>query len=325
MDLTTWAGAAGSHKEEMQRAITVSTAGSVLVQNMLNRVIQALTLRHIGVWSTLDHKPGSGSQASINRRAPGTTDSEWLGDTTDPTEDTGTYTQATFTYRTLVGRIKVTRKLQATGRSYADALANETLYKLEDHVNMLETGVVAGDNAANANQISGLLTLVNAVSGQVVSNTTATGGAPLLLSKLDEAIDKVRGNPEDKIIYGSLKGRRLLNAALQAQQQFATFGEVGAGFRVKVYDGVIPIVPTTSIGDALVWNGTDTKITAFTGGSTTALIVVNKREVWIEDLTPTSILPLAKTTSQADQLDLFTDTVLVHSNTKGASLLGGLA
>lgn len=325
MDLTSWAGAAGQHKEEMQRALTVSSAGSVLVQNVLNRVIQALTLRHIGVWSTLDHRPGTGSQASINRRSPGTTDSQWLGDTTEPDEDVGTYAQATFTYRTLVGRIKVTRKLQATGRSYADALANETLYKLEDHVNMLEEGAVAGDNAANSNQISGLLTLINAVSGQVVANTTATGGAALILSKLDETIDKVRGNPEDKIIYGSLKGRRLLNAALQAQQQFASFGEVGAGFRVKVYDGVIPIVPTTAIGDALVWNGTDTKVTKFTTGQTTALIVVNKREIWIEDLTPTSILPLAKTTSQADQLDLFTDTVLVHANTKGGAILGGLS
>lgn len=325
MDLQNWAGAAGAHREEMQRAITVSSAGSVLVQNMLNRVIQALTLRHIGVWSTLDHRPGSGSQSTINRRAVGTTDSEWLADTTEPAEDTGTYTQVTFTYRTLVGRIKVTRKLQATGRSYADAMANETMFKLEDHVNMLETGAVAGDNAANSAQISGLLTLINAVSGQVVGNTTATGGTALVLSKLDQAIDLVRGNPEDKVIFGSLKGRRLLNAALQAQQQFVNMTEIVGGFRVKAYDGIIPIVPSTSIGDALVWNGTDTKITAFTGGSTTALIIVNRREVFFEDLTPPSILPLAKTTSQADQLDLFTDTVLVTSNTKGGAILGGLS
>ena len=324
MDPNAWAGSAGAHREEMQRAITVSSAGTILVQNMLNRVIQALTLRHIGVWSTLDHKPGSGSQSTINRRAPGTTDSEWLDDTTEPKEDNGSYTQAAFTYRTLVGRIKVTRKLSAIGKAYADNMANEVLYKLEDHVNMLETGSVTGNNTANSAQINGLLTMINGVSGQVVSNTTATGGASLVLSKLDETIDKVRGGPEDKVIFGSLKGRRLLNAALQAQQQFNDTTEVQAGFRVRSYDS-IPIIPSTSIPDVLVWNGTDGAITAFTGGATTALIVVNRREVFYEDLTPTSILPLAKTTSQADQLDLFTDTVLVHANTKGAAILGGLS
>lgn len=324
MDPNAWAGSAGAHREEMQRAITVSSAGTILVQNMLNRVIQALTLRHIGIWSTLDHKPGTGSQSMINRRAPGTTDSEWLSDTTEPTEDNGTYTQATFTYRTLVGRIKVTRKLSAIGRVYADNMANEVLYKLEDHVNMLETGSVTGNNSSNSAQINGLLTMINGVSGQVVSNTTATGGASLILSKLDEAIDKVRGGPEDKVIFGSLKGRRLLNAALQAQQQFNDTTEVQAGFRVRSYDS-IPIIPSTSIPDDLVWNGTAGSITAFSGGSTTALIIVNRREVFYEDLTPTSILPLAKTTSQADQLDLFTDTVLVHANTKGAAILAGLS
>lgn len=321
MDPTAWVG----HREEAQRAITIATAGTILVQNVINRVVQALTLRYLGVWSTLDHKPGTnGAQATINRRAPGTTSGQWLSDTTEPDEDTGTYTQTTFVYRTVVSRGKVTRKMQRNGQSYADVLGIEIMEKLDDHMSVLENGSVVGNTAASANQINGLLTLINAVSGQVVANTTATGGGPVILSKMDQAVDLVKGNDAEKVIFGSLNGRRKLNAALQAQQQFVNMTDIPAGFRVRSYDD-IPIIPSTEIPDDLVWNGTDVKVTAFSGGSTTALIVVNRRYVWFEDQTPTSVLPLAKTTSQADSFDIFTDVALVHANTKGGSILGGIA
>ncbi len=315
---------AGAQHEEMQRALTVSTAGTVLVQTLINRVVQALTLRFLGVWNTLTHKPGSGPAAYINRRAPGTTSGQWLADTTEPDEDTGTPSPTSFTYRTIVGRIKVTRKMQAIGRSYADTLAFELGHKVEDLTNEIESALVIGNSAANANQINGLLTLINAVSGQVVANTTANGGASLSLAKLDEAIDKVRGGPQDKIIYASLKGRRLINNALQAQQRFNDETEIDGGFRVMTYNG-IPIVTTTGMPDTLTWVGASTAITVFSGSTTTAIVVVNKNENWIEDLTPMSVLPLAKISSQFDQADVFADTTLVHSNTLGAAILGGLA
>lgn len=318
-----WLGAAGHHNEEMQRALTVTSAGSILVQTLINRVVQALTLRVIGVISTLDHKPGSGPSANINRRAPGTTSAQWLADTAEPDEDTGVYTQASFTYRTAVSRGQVTRKMQAIGRSYADNLAQEMLWKTEDHVDVLEEAFIQGNSAANAQQINGLLTLVNAVSGQVIGNTTANVGVALVLGKLDETIDKVRGGNRDKLIFCSQKGARYINAALQAQQRFIDSTEIAGGFRVMSYND-IPIIPSTQFPDTLVWNGTDLKITAFTGGTSTAIAVVNRNAVWIEDLTPTSVLPLAKTSSQFDRFDIFTDTVLVLANTKGAALLGGI-
>lgn len=315
---------AGAQREEMQRALTVSSAGSVLVQSVVNRVVQALTLRFLGVWSTLTHKPGMGPAAYINRRAPGTTSGQWLADTSEPDEDTGTQSQVSFTYRTAVSRAKVTRRMQAIGRNYADTMAYEIGHRVEDLTDYIEEGLVTGNNTANANQISGLLTLINAVSGQVVANTTANGGDGLRLAKLDETIDLVRGGPEDKIIYASLKGRRLLNNALQAQQQFNDETEIDGGFRVMTYNG-IPVVTTTKIPDTLTWVGASSAITVFSGSTTTALIVVNKNENWIEDLTPMSVLPLAKASSQYDQMDVFWDGVLVHANTKGGAILGGLA
>lgn len=320
----TWGGAAAQQREEMQRALTVSSAGSVLVQQLINRVVQALTLRYLGVQSTLDHRPGSGPAAYVNRRSVGTTYGEWLADTTDPTEDTGSYTQTSFTYRTCATRGKVTRRMQAIGRSYADTLALEIANRVDDISNVIEDGLVIGDSNANANQINGLLTLINAVSGQVVANTTASVGDGLRLAKLDQAIDIVKGNNADKVIFASLKGKRLINAALQAQQRFNDSTEIAGGFRVLSYDN-IPVIATTSMPDTLVWNGTATKVTAFTGGTSTALAIVNRSMLWIEDLTPLTVYPLARASSQYDSFDIAWDGVLVLHNTLGGAILGGLA
>lgn len=52
---------------------------------------------------------------------------------------------------------------------------------------------------------------------------------------------------------------------------------------------------------------------------------VNTRYCWIEELTPMSVLPLAKTTSQNDAFEMFVDLALVLANSKGASILGGIS
>jgi hypothetical protein len=91
---------------------------------------------------------------------------------------------------------------------------------------------------------------------------------------------------------------------------------------VKTYDG-IPLVPTTSMPDNLTWSGSSQ--TVFSGGTTTSLVIVNTRYCWIEELTPMSVLPLAKTTSQNDAFEMFVDLALVLANSKGASILGGIS
>ena len=321
-----WLGSPDPTRNELvERALNVSGAGSILLQTFINRVVQQLTLRELGLQSALDRRPGSGNAAYINRRTPGSAGGAWVADTTSATEETGTYTQHNFTYRTLLTRGKVTRKLQATGRSYGDVLAEELAGKAGDFAEALEEGLIVGDAGADANQINGLLTLVNAVSGQVIANTTATGGDDLALAKLDEAIDAVKGsdNPADVIIVGSKTSVRKLNAALQAQQQFNDVTEIAAGFRVRTYDGV-PIVKSTSMPDTLV-NDAAGNIATFTAGSNCALAIVNKRYAWIEELTPQTVLPLAKDPSQYDQFDIYSDGAFVLANTKGAALLTNIS
>ena len=319
-----WLGAVDpARRQAFERALNVAGAGSVLLQTFINRTVQQLHLRELGAAAVLDRRPGQGNAAYINRRTPGA-GADWVADTAAVTEATGTYAQASFAYKTLATRGRVTRFLQATGRSYGDILAGEITGKAGDWSETYENGVIQGDVGADADQFDGLFTLIGSVASQVVAQTSAAAGDALTLEKLDEAIDVVKGaaSRSDLVILASFAGRRLLNAALQAQQQFNDMVEIAAGFRVRTYDG-IPLVTSTEIPDVMTWSGT--AITAFTGAATTALIIINKRYVWLEELTPMTVMPLANTDSQFDNFDIFSDSTLVLGNTLGAAILGGIA
>jgi len=315
-----------ARKQYLERAMSVSSVGSVLLQTNIRRVVEMLTLRELGAQAVLPRRPGSGDAEYVNRRAAGTTGAEWVADTDSATEETGTYTQVSFGFKTLLTRAQVTRKAVAQGRSYGDLLGTELVGKAEDFAAALDSATFIGDTASNANQIDGLLTLIGNVSSQTIANTTAAGGDDLALAKLDEAIDVVKGsgNRSDLVIFGTHAGMRKLNSALQAQQQFIGDAEIGAGFRVRTYD-TIPMVTCTELPDALVWNGTDTRVTAFSGGTTTALVVVNTRYCYYSELTPLTVMPLARSTSQNEQIDMFADLALVFGNTLGGSILGGIS
>lgn len=322
-----WMGAMDpARREAFERAINVSGAGSVLIQTYINRTVQQLSIRELGLQAVLDRKPGQGDKAYINRRTAGSTGGAWVADGDSLTEETGSYAQTSFTYKTLATRGKVTRKMQAIGRSYGDTLAAELTAKTEDFANALENAAIQGNSAASSNQIDGLLTLCNAVSGQVIQNTTAAAGDALTLAKLDEAIDSVKGSAvrSDLVIVGSFAGLRAVNAALQSNQQFNDTVEIAGGFRVRSYDG-IPLVVSTEIPNQISFDTSSGSIETFDGGSTTCLAVVNKRHVYWEELTPTTVMPLSKTDSQFDQFDIFWDGALVYANTLGAALVTGLS
>ena len=323
-----WANLDVNRRQAFERAINVSGAGSVLIQNYVNKIIQQLTIREFGALGTMDRRPGQGSAALINRRTASamTAASEWIADTGSVAESTGAYAQTSFTYQTLVTRGKVTRKMRARGRSYIDILAEEMTWKLDDFNNALESALFIGNSTALSTQIDGLLTQIGAVSSQVVANTSAAAGDSLTLAKLDEAIDLVKGGAgrSDLVIYASYTGARKLNAALSSRQRFDDMTEIAAGFRVRTYDG-IPIVVSTGMPDDLTWSGS--AISGLSGESTnptTALVVLNKRYNWVEELTPTTMMPLARDDSQFEQFDIFWDGALVCANTLGGAIVGGI-
>ena len=331
-----WIGGDQSTRQRFERALNVSNSGSSLLQTFINRTVQLLTLREFGLQAVLSRRAGQGDAEYINRR-DAATGGVWVNDTTAGVDATGTYNQVSFPYRTLITRGKITRKLQATGRSYSDILALEMSAKAEDFANALEAGFLNGDTAgkitgaaANANICNGFLTLIQGVNSfggdQLVNNNAGSAAnAALSLTKLDEAIDRVKGASQrsDLAIIGSFAGIRQVNSALQAQQRFSDVREIAAGFRVRTYDG-IPLVVSTAMQNDLDFHASGI-LKSHTGSNGTALLVVNTRYCYISELTPTTVMPLAKSDSQFDEFDMFWDGAPVLSNTLGASLLTNLA
>lgn len=325
------------NREIFQRGLNEAGQGSTLLQSFVNRTVQQLTLREFGLQAVLNRKEGTGQAEIINRRdglsvANG---GVWVADTTAGVDQTGTYAQVSFSYKTLITRGKVTRKLQATGKTYADILALEMSAKAEDFANSLESGLISGDTAgkvlggsgglANAEICNGFITLIQGVDsfsmGQTVNvagSTTALGAMDL--SKLDEAIDLVKGSAQrgDLVIVGSFAGIRAVNDVLQAQQRFNDVTEIAAGFRVRTYDG-IPLIVSTEVPNNFAFNANGS--IGNTGSTGTALLILNTRYCYISELTPTTVMPLAKTDSQFDSFDMYWDGAPVLSNTKGASML----
>jgi hypothetical protein len=313
--------------EMVERALNVGNVGSVLLQTEINKVVQQLTLRELGAQALLERKPGSGDAVYINRRTAGAAGGVWVADTATATEESGSYAQVSFGYKTLLSKVKVTRKAAAQAASYGDALAIELQGKVEDFAANLEDALFNGDSAVTAAQIDGMFKLIGAVSGQVVANSSAAAGDDLTLAKLDEAIDAVKGagNRNDLLIFGSFAGIRKVNAALQAQQAFNDMVEVDGGFRVRSYDG-IPLITSTGINDDMEWSGS--AIAATSGESTnptTALVIVNKRHIYMSELNAMTVMPVAQSTSQFSEVELYNDLALVYANTLGGAILGGLS
>jgi hypothetical protein len=346
-----WAGLDPKRREAFERATTLDStgAGAKLVQNLTNRIIQQLSLRHYGILGVMDTRPGQGQSALVNTRteASAGAGNDWVADGTAPTSVVGAYARRTFDYKTLVSRGAISRKLQATGRSYIDIMAEEMMQKLEDFNSLLDAGLLLGDPASDwssgdAHSTEGFLTACNTYGAsatstgtQVVNNMegalTLTDGNTLTLSNLDKAIDLVKGsaNRSDLVIVGSYGGLRALNKALGQRQVFNDSVEVAAGFRVRTYDG-IPMIPDTNMLDTWSYvtaKGSDSKQTYLktsTAGASTNLLVINKRFNWIEELTPTTVMPLAKTTSVDDTFDIFWDGAAVPANQLGSALVTGI-
>lgn len=325
-------------RQRLERSLNTGTeaAGNLLMQQFINRTVQLLTLREFGLQAVLDRRPGSGNAVYINQRASGaftTAGGEWIADTGAVSEEVGTYSQKSYAFKTLATRGKITRKLIAQGRTYADVMAIELAAKAEDYANAMENALFLGDMlSAEANRPTGFLSLVGCATGawstdQVVNNNaaglTVTENATLNLSQLDEAIDRVKGagNRSDLAIIGSFAGIRSVNAALQQFQQFVNTVEIAAGFRVRSYDG-IPLIVSTSMPNTLTF-GADGEISD-NSGTGTGLLIVNKRYNYIAELTPTTVLPLARSTSQNEGFDIFSDVTFVNENPKGLAMLTNL-
>lgn len=318
---------APGQREAIARSLTVSNASDKVTTALVSSMLQQLNNVQLGARTQLRRIPGAGTNYQTPKRTVSSTLAEWVADGTAPTEDAGTWGYDSWSYKTIATRFRVTRKAQAQGAQWGDLIATEALYKGEDFMRQEEVTIFQGDatnSLPTANAPDGLLTLIGvSVSGQRVANTSATAGDTLSLQKLDETIAKVRGreNKANLRIFASERGHILLNAVLQADQTFSNVVMVQAGFVVQTYQG-IPIVESSGVPDAMTWSGT--KILAYSGGATTALVVVNLTHAYLVVLTPMTIEQVSATTAQYQDYEMFADEAIVLDNQYGAAYLGGI-
>jgi hypothetical protein len=303
--------------ERLIKALTVSGEGDKLRQPEIDRIIAQIREYKNPLFSNLPRRRGSGDAWYVNRRTPGSTSAQFVGDTDAITEDTGAYTQVTFAYKTIGAKGKVSRRLQAQGRSYTDVLATEIEAKTLDFKDYEDWAYIWGSVSADADQFDGLNTLVS--GSQVVAITTATGGDDLTLEKMDELIDTCAFDPD--LLVCSKTGRRKLNGLIQANQRYPNVVEIRGGAKVIAYND-IPLLVSTNITDTMTFSGTD--VTASTGGSTSAILALDTTYLWVAELTPITIEALGKASSQYDEFEIYCDEVVVLSNTLACAKLAGL-
>ncbi len=274
----------------------------------------------------MDRKPGSGTGYQGYLRAAGLTANTFqnvldVSETDTIEEKVGAYTELYLAYKTIASRGRVYRKVQKTGASIADLMREELEGKAMELRDAEEFRTFWGHSPTpNTKQFPGLNSYMNSHTGQIVALTNTGTGVTLTLEAMDQAIDLCLGMPG--LILTSRVGRRKLNALLQAQQRFVDSIEIRGGFKVMSYNG-IPVLPCSTIPDTLNITSGGT-ISALTGGSSTAFFVVSLEDVFMSVLTEPSLLPLARTTSQYEEFDMFMDETLVVRDWRKVSMISGV-
>ncbi len=243
-------------------------------------------------------------------------------DTDSIAEKTGTYSELYLPYMTMASRGRVYRRVQKTGRTVADLLREEIEGKARELKDAEEWRFFWGKYpTASSKQFPGLGTYASTYSStQAVNLATNGAGVTLTLDAMDQAMDLNLGNVG--LILTSRTGRRKLNALLQAQQRFVNLVEIRGGFKVMEYNGV-PVIPCTNIPDTLNI-GTGGTISALTGGSTTAFFFIDTSDTFVSVLTEATMMPLARTTSQYEEFDVFQDETLVLRDYRHFSVVTGV-
>ena len=304
--------------ERILKALNVSDQGTILRQPEIDKVIQHIREYKNPLFQNIPRRKGSGDAWYVNRRTPGSTAATFVADTGSFTEDTGNYAQVAFGYKTLGTKGKVSRRLQAQGRTYQDVLASEIEGKTLDLKNFEDWAYIWGSTATSANEFDGLNVLI--AGTQVVATTTSTSGDDLTLALMDELVDKCASEPD--LLVSSKTGRRKLNALIQANQQYVNVVEIKGGAKVISYNN-IPLLVSSNVTDEMTYSGSD--VSSSTGGATSAIFALDTTYLWVGELSPLTIEPLAKSSSQYDEFEEYCDEAIVLANTKMCAKLAGIA
>ncbi|MHB2025133.1 MAG: phage major capsid protein [Elusimicrobiota bacterium] len=297
--------------EQLKKALSLAQVGSALQQPLIDRVLQEIIEINNPLRVNLPRKPGSGLAWILNQRTSRGAAAAFTDDVTEPADTQGAYLQKEFPYKTVVDRRKVTRKLQAVGRTLLDIEASEVQDGLQNVADSEENALFNGDSSANPLQFDGLHKLITPT--QTIIAGDGINGGPMTLDLMDHMIDLNRGMPN--MIVMSKRANRKLNSLLQVQQRFADTVQVKGGFRVMAYNG-IPVYRSIWIPE--------TQVVGTSGPNTTDIYCLDTSSVWVGELTPLNMIRLAQTSSQFAAFDIFEDLSLVVANDIKVSKLSGV-
>lgn len=303
--------------QRLAKVLSYSGTSGALTQEALDRQIELLVNYKNVVRMNIPRIGGDSDAYKVVQRTVGSTPAEFVAETGDFTDDEGSYAKATFSFKTMGGRGKITRFAQATGQSFGNVMANEIEGRMEDFRDKEEYWILYA-NSNTANQFKGFHQLID--TSQHVGCTTLSANSALTLAKLDELWDQTRVFPD--LALTSQKGLRLINALLQTYQRFNDKIEVNGGFIVASYNGT-PILKSSNVLDTLTWAGSS--VSAITGGASSVIYTLSKDKCFIAELTPLQIMMLARASSQYEQYDVFEDIAPVIKNKYHAALLAGFA
>ena len=270
----------------IRKALTASNSGSTLLQPVINATMPILVEYENLIRLNLPRKKGEGAQWIINRRTPGTRVYEWKADadSVEVEDDTVSYEQFLFPYRTLLTRGKVTRKLQDTVADYIDVLMKEVERKILEFREEEIKSYLVGSNDKYFDGIKQLCPDYQTLDAE---------NKPLSLDLLDEAIDLNAGS-SDMIIMTRKRRRDIYKFMIGEDRHSIDTVKVNGGRQVMSYCGI----PIYSL--SCEWLD--------------EIYFIDTNHLWAGEITPVRMLPMAKTGSLYDEFEIFCDETLVLRN-----------
>lgn len=284
-------------ESDIQKALDIAGEGSILVDDVVDRRINALIDRRNPLWAMLPKRQGEGLNWIVVRRsADGAT--VWIADTADPGNSDATFDpQVSFQFRVLAIRGTVTNLLQAAGASYTNVRGQAMESAISSFGNEAERTIVLGDNGTNPLEPDGLQQLITAA--QTVTSTAAG----LTKDEIDQMIDLGTAfGARFAFLATSQRVRREINALEAAFRQSTDKVLVPGGLRVPTWDA-LPIVDSNAI------------LTDEGGGTESRIYAIDTDEFFVGSLQPPRPVDLAIDSGTNRKFDLvgFHTHVLAHT------------
>lgn len=224
---------------DLRKALDISTAGTQLIPEIVSQGLRRFVETRSPLYNETPKRDWP-TNSYIFRSVTGLPTAAFGTDGGNlPSYTNGTYAKPSVAMKYIYTTGSVTGPMIQAAASLLDAYQLEVELHGEALVRKLEQTIISGDSSVTAAEFDGLIKQIDTHILNVGTGTGQSTTTLLVLSHLDEALDKPAEYPSH-IICNRAIGRRLWSL-LQAQQRFVDRTEVAGGFRVPVYND-LPII-----------------------------------------------------------------------------------